>query len=404
MKKTLPALTSLRFFAAAAIVLEHSRVYFHIGDGFASRHVLVQGVTFFFVLSGFILTYSHGNLSGAYDSTRFVWSRIARVWPAHAFTMLVFHVFWVGYFQTGYDPTLEQTLRSLTLTQAWGKVPAMFSAYNGVAWTLSVEMFFYVLFPLLIHDFARTWRLKLVGVAVFVPAALWMAFLTQQPENTPFADNTTAGWVYIWPPVHLVEFVYGMVAAFAWRKYKDFNFGKAAINIGEVLAIGLLLGASAWVPYAGWFLEGRGIISPTIRYWVTVSAAAPFYAIAFFLLASGRGHVSALLSFRPLVLLGEISFSIYLIHQIIERALSLHPQWFAQYSMPVQFAGYWLFTIAASYLLWQLVEKPSQRLLMSWFKARPAEAVPVSSLTSAPNSSGEKNEIENHCIASVRRL
>jgi peptidoglycan/LPS O-acetylase OafA/YrhL len=43
----------------------------------------------------------------------------------------------------------------------------------------------------------------------------------------------------------------------------------------------------------------------------------------------------------------------------------------------VQFAGYWLFTIAASYLLWQLVEKPSQRLLMSWFRARPAVAVPA---------------------------
>ena len=90
MRKQLPALTSLRFFAAAMIVIHHTAFYFKIWEPLANEFILTQGVTFFFVLSGFILTYTHSKLSGTSESLKFIWARIARVWPAHIFVMIAF--------------------------------------------------------------------------------------------------------------------------------------------------------------------------------------------------------------------------------------------------------------------------------------------------------------------------
>ncbi|MHA3737828.1 acyltransferase family protein [Pseudomonas sp. Eth.TT006] len=373
MKASLPALTSLRFFAAAMIVIQHSASHFHILEGFTQRFTLIQGVTFFFVLSGFILTYAHSNLSGVGNSLRFMWARIARVWPAHIFTMGLLYVLWVYPFATGLVVTAEQTILSATLTQAWSPWPSDFFAFNGVAWTLSVEMFFYAMFPLLIMNFSKTWHIKLALSFALAMAAVFIAVTTNAPAYGTGEVVTTASWVYIWPPARLFEFVLGMVAGKAFllygHKIKDSGF--KAIGMSALL---LILAGSYIMPAIGWKLAVHGLIGPALKGWVTVSSSSVFYAVGLFLLASSTGVVVSILSWRPLVLLGEISFSVYLIHQIVIRSLMINPAWTEGIDPALVMIGYWAFTIAASYLLWVVIEKPCQRAMLRLTKRKPVTA------------------------------
>ena len=370
MRTPIPALTSLRFFAAAMIVIQHSAGYFHIGESFTKTFTLIQGVTFFFVLSGFILTYAHSNLHGIGNSFKFIWARVARVWPAHIFTMALMYVLWVYPFATGLVVTTEQTLLSATLTQAWSLRPSNFFAFNGVAWTLSVEMFFYAMFPLLILNFSKTWHIKLVASLALAMAAVFIATFTNAPPYASGDVVTTASWIYIWPPARLFEFVLGMVAGKAFIVYghKVRESGFKAVGLVALL---LILAGSYFMPAIGWQLEGQGLIGPALRGWVTVSSSSIFYAAGLYLLASSTGLVTSALSWRPLVLLGEISFSIYLIHQMIIRSLTINPAWTQGIDPVVVMIGYWAVTIVASYLLWVLIEKPCQRTMLKLIKRRP---------------------------------
>ncbi|VVN70717.1 acyltransferase family protein [Pseudomonas fluorescens] len=371
MSIPIPQLTSLRFFAAAMIVIQHSASYFHIWEDFTKSFTLIQGVTFFFVLSGFILTYVHSNLSGAGNSVRFIWARIARVWPAHFFTMGLLYLLWVYPFATGLVVTTEQTLLNATLTQAWSQLPSNFFAFNGVAWTLSVEMFFYAMFPLLILNFSKTWHVKLAISFAMAMAAVFIAVSTNAPPYGPGNVVTTASWVYIWPPARLFEFVLGMVAGKAFLLYGAKVRASGFKSLGLVALLIIILSAYS-MPEIGWALEGKGLIGPALKGWITVSSASIFFALGLFLLASSTGVVASILGWRPLVLLGEISFSIYLIHQIVIRSLMINPTWTEGVDPVFAMIGYWAFTIAASSLLWVLIEKPCQRAMLTLIKRKPA--------------------------------
>lgn len=369
----LPALTSLRFFAAAAIVLEHSIPYFHIGEAFAAKYILIQGVTFFFVLSGFILTYQYGNLSGVGEGLRFIYKRIAKIWPAHIATMLAFYALLVVGVGIAYDPSTEMWAANASLLQAWDPTPSGYFAFNSVAWTLSVELFFYVSFPVLITNFDRTWHVKLAGAAVLVLYAISLAN-NMGAKSFDGQDVASIGsWVYIWPPAHLVEFVLGMVAGHLWKKYKQHFDDKWMSTGAEIFGITLVLIGSAKMPGLAWRMWAAGYIGEASRSWLSVSGSAPLYAVGVFLIASGKGYIGRALSISPLVKLGEISFAMYLAHQIIVRILQLKPSmlmWPTGWTMEAQFAYYWLATIAVSAVLWFAIEKPCQSLMIFAIKHR----------------------------------
>src|SRR5512135_575734 len=118
-KRKLDALTSLRFIAAATIVLHHSKGNFGFSETAFSNFSLDHGVSFFFVLSGFILAYVYPKLNGPGHAGRFLLARFARIWPAHLFTFaMVFLLFpapernWI-YVQPGQTPFVAMANISL---------------------------------------------------------------------------------------------------------------------------------------------------------------------------------------------------------------------------------------------------------------------------------------------------
>src|SRR5947209_17256968 len=84
----LPALTGLRFLAAVCILVHHSLGSFGFPNSFSFGPGLVGAVTFFFVLSGFILAYNHPDVSAPGDWKRFWLARWARIWPAHVAVLI----------------------------------------------------------------------------------------------------------------------------------------------------------------------------------------------------------------------------------------------------------------------------------------------------------------------------
>jgi peptidoglycan/LPS O-acetylase OafA/YrhL len=84
-------------------------------------------------------------------------------------------------------------------------------------------------------------------------------------------------------------------------------------------------------------------------------------------MAFGKGRVARFLAYRPFILLGEISFSLYLVHQLLARVV-VNQNTVAKFGHPhLQYLAFWVVALGLSYLLWVLVEKPAQRRLSGWF-------------------------------------
>src|SRR5690242_11077718 len=146
-------LTFARFAAALLVYLCHfgdpEKLSACCGRNFA---ILIQngysGVTFFFILSGFVLAFvyldSFAKLSVG-GIAEFYFFRAARILPLWFFLSLPFILGAVRSHQVAH------LLPYITFTQAWSRDSQIAFGYIGVAWTLSVEMFFYLLFPLVAY-------------------------------------------------------------------------------------------------------------------------------------------------------------------------------------------------------------------------------------------------------------
>jgi len=145
---SLPALTGIRFFAAFYVVLTHSLPWIKnrvslplpIANFFSNGYL---AVCLFFLLSGFILSYTYSGLApGVQNYAKFWEARFARIYPVYLFSLLLalpfqFHTL-----------TLKSTVAVLLMVQAWNPLhPEMSGAWNYPAWSLSVEAFFYLCFP-----------------------------------------------------------------------------------------------------------------------------------------------------------------------------------------------------------------------------------------------------------------
>src|SRR5260370_3381114 len=117
------------------------------------------GVSFFFVLSGFILVYTY---AGRPMILKDFWrARFARIYPAYAFSLLVTAPFFffavltmnIPFFAWAKAHLKFVSVLVVSLLQAW--VPPAALSWNAVAWSLSVEAFFYLLFPFLLLFFVR---------------------------------------------------------------------------------------------------------------------------------------------------------------------------------------------------------------------------------------------------------
>jgi peptidoglycan/LPS O-acetylase OafA/YrhL len=361
--RELPALTGIRFFAAALVFLVHVS---HLGGmawSFGALNLGNIGVGVFFVLSGFILTYNYAPTFRAGVSVttgaRFIWDRLAKIYPLYLLTLLA--AIPLELLGAHRDWSWQALWMQLTLVQCIVPINKLAATdhFNVPGWSISCELFFYVLAPALIWA-ALSARRLVVGAVSFVAAAVVLAVLGG------LAAVQVSAWAARFAPARVPEFLLGAVTAACYLRAAR----PAAVWIRLSTTAGLiLLGVSAWVDTRAPLFLATGCLY------------APGASLLIFGLAFGQGGIARFLSHRFVVLLGMSSFAFYLIHDLVLRVLKgaftlrhihlSHPA--AMVAVP---CALFVATQLLSILVFRKVEVPAQRFLRGLVR-RPTTPAPT---------------------------
>lgn len=362
-REQLLPLTSLRFVAAAMIVLTHSRPHYEFSRAWGDPLELTLAVSFFFVLSGFILAHAYPRLDAA-GTRRFLVARVARLWPLHVATFVLFLplVYLYAPLMPGSTPMAAPA--NLALVHAWLPFPDSYFSFNPVSWTISTELGLYLLFPFLIRNWRRTWLPKLVlGIALFGA----MEHLARWFDLPPFEFGQRGadfnGLARVNPLANVFPFVLGMAGCSAWQ-YLNPRL-RVGVLLGTVLEVATLI-------LTAWSMSGPdtlwSALQPTASVW---GRGLPPWSVAFPLLivvmALRRGLVSRFLSMRAMVLLGEISYAFYLVHYAIMLGFAYVRPYAPRIPDPAMYGLFWLVVLAASWALWRWVEWPARSYVRAWW-------------------------------------
>jgi peptidoglycan/LPS O-acetylase OafA/YrhL len=380
-RELLPAITPLRFPAALVVFVVHAWMMFKGPSNalpFELPHYhLAAAVQFFFLLSGFILTYNYLGEFRA-PTKRGVWNfyvaRLARVYPVHLLAMLIAVPYAIAMFvRPGVAPGAWQyVLAHLTLTN--GFVPEASPGvlmFNASAWSLSTEVFLYLMFPLIV---------PLIASGSFARRAFWTVVLL-----APWATAVTGllsgyempWWLspYRFPPVRMADFVIGVLIGAAWRNRAPGAAPSRFATGRELFAVGALL---VW----GWVFIG---LTEKSKYlWVASWCGAYYvpFVLCLYAFARGEGLLSRVLTTKVPTYLGEISFALYMLHAPLFGILVRwgHKIGFQKWEWPVQwlFAAAITFTLAAlCYHLYEIPVRDRLRKALSIKKPKPPEAPPA---------------------------
>jgi len=357
----LPALTSLRFFAAFHVVIFHFQaMQTFIGPVWFQKlsSIGYVGVSFFFVLSGFILVYTY---AGRPMVLKNFWrARFARIYPAYAFSLLVTAPFFFYAVLTMNFPFFvwaktHLKLASalvLSLLHAW--VPPAALTWNAVAWSLSVEAFFYVLFPFLLLVLVRRSQPQLLLIA----AVSWLtslvfsgSYVVLNPDRLSIvnADVLGAFWLNALkfnPLARLPEFLLGMACGFLFLRSRRESKLASLLVLSGIAALLVVVYFSAVIPYP---ILHTALLAPAF--------AAIVYGFAL------RPNWGMILENRWLVLCGDASYSLYLLHSMIVGMYFHSTTGQLRYQSPMGILVFVLIAVSISALVYRFIEEPARRKL-----------------------------------------
>ena len=399
----LPALTGARFIAAAGVVGYHYQSIMHcpawldplLGSG-------RSGVCFFYILSGFILTYNYGSwfTKDARRWNAFAEARLARVYPMYFVSMLISLAVVVGWNLPRYRALLEQssythlTPGNMTGTfvvdilclQPLLPSPEVELLWNSANWSIPCELFFYLCFPVFLiwlHRLSLS-RGGLIRLAIAIYCAQSLVFISIAAAVARFwapasllghftatRNLATDLLLYRSPLLRFGEFAVGVIVGLLFleerRSPKTQSGSLKKRSAGILLCfLGILSVAYCEVPEA-W--------SHGLSWLRAFTLFTPFYATLILLLARGGTPLARFLSWRPVELLGESSYSLYMIHVpilslLVYKNRSGHP------IGGMEIAVYLALTVIASLACFKYIESPARRKWRSLAMGRSNRPLP----------------------------
>ncbi len=295
------------------------------------------GVAFFFVLSGFVLTWSF-RPSGSVRE--FYLRRFARVYPSHFVTALVALVVPV----TAYPITLAATAANLPLLQAWFPQWDIVFSLNAVSWSLSCEAFFYALAPWVIGWAERSSTRRAVGVL-----GAWFGVGVALNLVLGFASQATDIFAYANPALRSGEFALGIALATVVRRG-----WRPRLPLVVVWPLtGLCLVLAAW-----W--HGPQAVTDMVL-------VGPFAAVIVGSAVADLEGKRGLGDHPVLHYLGRASYAFYLVHElVILNLVPLAPQAMNGTTKLVGVVVLLVVSVGLAALLHHLVEMAAQKAILAW--------------------------------------
>ncbi|MFD5787647.1 acyltransferase family protein [Streptomyces sp. NPDC087866] len=352
----LPSLTGLRFPAALAVFVHHAflpivPLRLLADDGTADRLAgwFTQagglGVTFFFVLSGFVLTWSARDN----DTTRGFWRRrFVKIYPLYVVTWALAVSLFAMYYTS-----VRLAVANLFMLHVW--VPQYMTNFsvNAPSWSLAVEAVFYLAFPFLLRAFRRIdprnlkyWITGAFAVIAATPVLAYALFPDSPRITSGHESSVSQYWFsYVLPPVRMADFALGILVALAVKHGRWRNIGMA----WSALLLAASYAATAYVPY----LYGqRAVMIVPIVLLIAATATADI-----------EGRATWFRS-RAMIWLGEVSFAFYLVHYIVLCSLRWalgEDRMFSTPATVAMMAGAAVTSLLMSWALYAWVEKPFVR-------------------------------------------
>lgn len=351
-KHILP-LTSLRFFAALMIFILHASDRLGMPN-FRSVFGFSLGVSFFYVLSGFILTYVYFRPGAKLNLRQFFRKRFFRLYPMHIATLIAAIVLIPAVKET-FGQKLFQLPLQLTMTQSWLGTRSVAFGFNGPAWSISAEFGFYILFPFLLKFYHKIYTFFFASIVLTVTAILAALYL----------DGAVSHWLWQALEVHpfgrMMEFICGMCAAKLFLQFPNISWSNKVFSGLEIIAISLIILLGSLNREINDGLAGFSNQLELVGY-IKRSGLFLFFAALIWVVAQERGFISQWLSNKTLVLLGNMSFAFYLIHLIVIRFFEHHYEFLLGYPPLIIFAGLFLLSLGFAYVAYNFIEVPLQKL------------------------------------------
>jgi peptidoglycan/LPS O-acetylase OafA/YrhL len=292
-------ITFTRFLAAFIIVFYHmgENLFKNISPSFEIlRKNLDLGVSYFFVLSGFVMIIAYNNKK--VDFKKFMINRLSRIYPTHLlalFLTLLVSLFVSINYINHYTFDGKGFLLQAFLLQAW--IPSYSLSWNVPSWSISVELFFYVMFPLLINTIFRNKNKKVVISLIFTIWVIAQIVMNIYYFSPYYLGEESISWYFLYfnPVPNFSSFLMGCLGGYIYTNQNTMkikNYDIHIIIICIVTIVFVLIGKQ--------LLLHNGLL------------AINFLSIIF-LLSLNNGYITKIFNHRVFIHLGEISFALYIL-------------------------------------------------------------------------------------------
>jgi peptidoglycan/LPS O-acetylase OafA/YrhL len=367
------ALSGLRIVAAVWVVLFHFRpLLAEAAPGFRSALAPVldcgaQGVDLFFILSGFVLTWNYLDRMGdswSWGSTlHFLWLRLSRVWPVYLVTMHLAAAWIIFTLNIGHVPseaanqlTATNYVRQVLLVQLWFQPYFDGSSWDGPAWSISAEWLAYLMFGalvLVIFRISRATRARgLIYLAVAASLPPVLLLMATGLFYTPWS----------WLPRIVMQFTAGALVCAAVRKLQPTDRARRGAGYLSLLLAAAIVGIL-------YLLHAHPV--PTI--YDSAGLVDVLFVPLVLTLAIGIGTLPALLSLRPMVYLGHVSFSLYMVHELVHTTWNWMVMQFglrlgSDLAGKATLVGLLAVALAGAVVLYHVVEEPARQWMRRMMK------------------------------------
>lgn len=354
-KPPLPALTGVRTLLALNIVFFHfTPPHLHYLYPLIDNSFVFVG--FFFLLSGYVLTYNYADREKPLLKRDFWIARCARLYPVYLLSLAIsLQMLAAEWSARSHGEFWAGLAMAPLLLQGWS--PSLATFWNTVAWTLSSELMLYLTFPWLLR---LRWP-KTASRLVLLLLVLWalglvphMVYLRLNPDHLmgPANRYSSGFWIRALkysPPAYICTFLAGMTLGRLHLRLTMTRLQRTWVALGSLTLLVLFFAtAVGHVPYL--LLHG-GLLVPL------------FAALALGL--SGQNIVASIFAWRPLAWLGQTTYCLYLLHfntinliHLYHLPERLHVQALDPW---ISYAAAFALAIAATFL----VERPARRAILA---------------------------------------